>query len=81
MIVCSDLDAKELKVDYLVDVCEGDVEGKVVVESVVGFGVIELTKRSIVDGESGVFVVLRMLVDLDAPGNEEVETHSKQCDH
>lgn len=34
-----------------VGISNGDVEGKVVGERVVGFGVTELGKRSIVDGE------------------------------
>lgn len=50
-IICSDLDVTVLEADVLLGVCDGDVEGKVVGERVVGFGVVELGKGSIVDGE------------------------------
>lgn len=51
LLVCNDLDATVLEAGAFVGISNGDVEGKVVRECVVGFGVTELGKRSIVDGE------------------------------
>ncbi|RXH80341.1 hypothetical protein DVH24_041488 [Malus domestica] len=81
LVVCTDFDVNQLEEEFLLGVCEGDVEGEVVGESTVASGVIELGEMSAVDGEVGAFVPRTTYFGRHPEPNEKSKSYEKKSKH